>query len=125
MSLARLALLGAIDRLAGEATPSQLAPSERFRSSQSSCAFAHLEADALIEHQADAHDRRKTRVRLIIRSHAALSGERMRREEWLAAVVSTCLNRTEQQLLVDAGALLERIANFEHPSSNPSQKESV
>jgi hypothetical protein len=95
------------------------------RSSQSSCAFAHREADALIEHQADAYDRRKTRVRLSIRGHTALSGERMRREEWLAAIISACLNRTEEQLLVDAGALLERIANFEHPSSNRPQKESV
>jgi len=111
-SWARLLLLGAIDRHGGEATPSRLAEAESMRSSNLAAALRDLEADGLIIRTPDAEDRRKVRVQLSDAGRALLHDNRARRERWLAEAVSACLTEEERARLIDAGALLERIAAY-------------
>ncbi|QLL16100.1 MarR family winged helix-turn-helix transcriptional regulator [Pseudomonas chlororaphis] len=116
--LAQLALLGAIDRFAGEATPSALAATEQMRSPNLASQLRALEGMGLIQRTPDAQDRRKVRVSLTEDGREALHRNRIGRDEWLAATMLACLTPQEQQLLADAGMLLERIAKFENPSTH-------
>ncbi|RUL79794.1 MarR family winged helix-turn-helix transcriptional regulator [Dyella choica] len=108
--LAQLTVLGAIDRLADQATPSALAAAERVRSSNLASLLRSMEESDLIRRVADTEDRRKIRVSLTRHGRAVLHQDRVRRDQWLAATIQACLTRAEQQLLAEAGALLDRIA---------------
>lgn len=110
-SWAQLLLLGAIDRHCGEATPSQLAASERMRSSNLAAALRELEADGLLIRTPDGEDRRKVRVKLTPEGLRLLHESRTRREAWLSGAMASCLTAEEQALLITAGYLIARIAN--------------
>lgn len=112
---ARLLLLGAIDRLGSDATPSLLAASEGMRSSNLAKALRDLEEDALIVRIPDAEDRRKVRVQLTEVGHRLLGESRTRREDWLVDVMQTRLTAKERERLIEAGHLMERIAKFPEP----------
>jgi DNA-binding MarR family transcriptional regulator len=116
-SWARLLLLGAIDRHGGAATPSRLAEAESMRSSNLAAALRDLEADGLILRTPDAEDRRKVRVQLSEAGRELLHANRARRERWLAEAVDACLTEEERARLIDAGALLERIAAYSEPDT--------
>ncbi|MDF8316193.1 MULTISPECIES: MarR family winged helix-turn-helix transcriptional regulator [Serratia] len=109
-SWAQLMLLGAIDRHGGEATPSLLAESERMRSSNLAAALRELEADGLLVRTPDAEDKRRVRVRLTPAGLGLLQQSRSRREAWLLAAMESCLTEREQALLIEAGALMARLA---------------
>ncbi|AWC73106.1 homoprotocatechuate degradation operon regulator%2C HpaR [Serratia marcescens] len=109
-SWAQLMLLGAIDRHGGEATPSLLAESERMRSSNLAAALRELEADGLLVRTPDAEDKRRVRVRLTHAGLGLLQESRSRREAWLLAAMENCLTEREQALLIEAGALMARLA---------------
>ena len=108
--LAQLSLLGTIDRLAPQATPSALAWAERMRSSNLDSLLRSMEESGLIRRVVDTKDRRKIRVSLTRHGRLVLQQDRLRRDQWLASTIQTCLTRQEQQLLAEAGALLDRIA---------------
>lgn len=108
--LAQLSLLGTIDRLAQQATPSALAGAERMRSSNLASLLRSMEESGLIRRVVDTKDRRKIRVSLTRHGRLVLQQDRLRRDQWLASTIQTCLTRQEQQLLAEAGALLDRIA---------------
>lgn len=112
MPWARLLLMGAIDRLGKDATPSLLAASEGMRSSNLAKALRDLEEDDLIVRIPDAEDRRKVRVQLTEVGRRLLSESRARREHWLVDVMQTRLTAKERERLIEAGHLMERIATF-------------
>jgi DNA-binding MarR family transcriptional regulator len=112
-SWARLLVLGAIDRHNGNATPSQLAATENMQSSNLAAALRELEADELIVRTPDIEDRRKVRVQVTRAGRQLLEESRTRRDTWLAKAVETSLSGEERQQLLDAGALLERIARYD------------
>lgn len=115
MPWARLLLMGAIDRLGKDATPSRLAASEGMRSSNLAKALRDLEEDALIVRIPDAEDRRKVRVQLTEVGRRLLGESRARREHWLIDVMQTRLTAKERKRLIEAGDLMERIATFPEP----------
>ncbi|SMF99334.1 MarR family winged helix-turn-helix transcriptional regulator [Burkholderia singularis] len=121
VQFSQLLLLGAIDRLGGDVTPSELAAAEQLRSSNLATLLRELEGNGHIERHADPHDGRKTRVSLTANGKRLLYGNRTKREEWLVRAMNECLTADERALLVAASPLLERLAQYEDaPGGEPS-----
>jgi DNA-binding MarR family transcriptional regulator len=74
--------------------------------------LADLEHGGLVERRPDEVDRRQVLVELTPQGRELLSVERRRREDWLSLAISERLTREEQALLVDAVALLRRLAEL-------------
>jgi len=110
-SWTRMLLISAIDRCGDTATPSLLASSEAMRSAHVAAVLRDLESAGLIVRSTDSEDRRKTRLRLTEGGLEALESSRQQRDLWLNAALVQCLTREEQQLLIAAGSLLEKLAN--------------
>jgi DNA-binding MarR family transcriptional regulator len=117
---AQLTLLGAIVRLGAEATPAALAKAERLQSSNLAALLRELDAYRLITRSTDSQDRRKIRVSLTRKGYEVLEINRKQRDEWLANAIATCLDEDEQARLIEAGALLARIAAFD-ANLNPAR----
>jgi len=108
--IAQLMLLSKIERLAGAASPSELAALEGVRPQNLSATLAELEKQALIVRQSAAGDKRKVVVSLTQLGVDALAANRVERESWLARSMTQHLNAAEIELLRRAGILLERLA---------------
>ena len=104
-----LAVLGAIDRAGGEATPTELARGESLRSSNLAGLLRELEGGGLIRRLPDPEDGRRVRVQLSAAGAAALRRNRQLRDGWLQARLDG-LGDSDRALLLRAGALLERLA---------------
>ncbi|EKQ6418173.1 TPA: MarR family transcriptional regulator [Pseudomonas aeruginosa] len=115
VQFSQLVVLGAIDRLGGDVTPSELAAAERMRSSNLAALLRELERGGLIVRHADPQDGRRTRVSLSSEGRRNLYGNRAKREEWLVRAMHACLDESERALLAAAGPLLTRLAQFEEP----------
>ncbi|HEJ1606697.1 MarR family winged helix-turn-helix transcriptional regulator [Pseudomonas aeruginosa] len=115
VQFSQLVVLGAIDRLGGDVTPSELAAAERMRSSNLAALLRELERGGLIVRHADPQDGRRTRVSLSSEGRRNLYGNRVKREEWLVRAMYACLDESERALLAAAGPLLTRLAQFEEP----------
>jgi DNA-binding MarR family transcriptional regulator len=73
---------------------------------------ADLEQRGLVERRPDEVDRRQILVELTAQGRELLGVERRRHEDWLSLAISEQLTTEEQQLLVDALALLRRLAEL-------------
>ena len=113
MPLSRLMLLGALLRLGGTASPTELGTVEGLRSSNVAALLRGLEKDGLVVRSADAGDRRRLHVVITPAGTQAVLENRSRREAWLSQAMADCLNAEERALLLAAGALLERLAEYQ------------
>jgi DNA-binding MarR family transcriptional regulator len=111
ISFSQISLLGAIERLGGEATPSALASAEGLRSSNFAALLRCLESDKLVIRKPDVTDKRKARVSLTPLGITTLEHHRYRREQWLASAIQQCLSAQERTVLFEAGKLIERLAH--------------
>ena len=103
------AVLGRLDR-DGAQSVSELAAAELVRPQSMAQTVGELEADGLVVRRRDPGDRRRALVELTGEGRAVLLADRRRREGWLASAIAEDLSADEQQLLVDAVALLRRLA---------------
>lgn len=120
VQFSQLVVLGVIDRLGGDVTPSALASAERMRSSNLAALLRELEGGGLIQRHADPADGRKSRVSLTASGKRMLYGNRAKREEWLVRAMHACLTVGERELLAAAGPLLERLAQFDEAAGAAS-----
>ena len=74
--------------------------------------LAALERQGLIERHADPHDGRRQVVTLSAAGKAAFHGSRTARNDWLTQRIRSTLSPDETQLLIDAAALIERLAQL-------------
>ena len=111
LPIAHLAVLSRLDR-AGPQTTSGLAAGERVRPQSMAQTLADLEQSGLVERRPNEADRRQVLVELTAQGRELLGVERRRREDWLSLAISEQLTTEEQQLLVDALALLRRLAEL-------------
>src|SRR5262245_38172477 len=111
LPIAHLAVLSRLDR-AGPQTTSGLAAGERVRPQSMAQTLADLEQSGLVERRPDEVDRRQVLVELTAHGRELLGVERRRREDWLSLAISDQLTTEEQPLLVDALALLRRLAEL-------------
>ena len=113
MPLSRLMLLGALLRLGGTASPTELGTVEGLRSSNVAALLRGLEKDGLVVRSADAGDRRRLHVVITDAGIQAVLENRSRREAWLSQAMAACLTAEERALLIAAGVLLERLAEYQ------------
>jgi DNA-binding MarR family transcriptional regulator len=73
---------------------------------------ADLQGDGLIDRRPDASDRRQVMLELTDAGRQLLKEERRRRESWLAKAMADELSPAERDLLVDATAVLRRLAEL-------------
>jgi DNA-binding MarR family transcriptional regulator len=108
-SLSQGAVLGRLDR-EGTKSIGDLAAAERVRPQSMTQTVSDLEVDGLIARRADPADGRRTLVELTEQGLQTLEQDRRQREGWLARAIAEDLSAEEQQALMQALALLRRLA---------------
>jgi DNA-binding MarR family transcriptional regulator len=109
-AMPQLAVLGRLDRR-GPASVSDLAAAERMRPQSMAQTVRDLETAGLVTRRADPDDGRRALVELTGAGTHALSRSRAHREGWLAETLERDFDQHDRELLRDAVALLERIAD--------------
>ncbi|MGK9235986.1 MarR family transcriptional regulator [Inquilinus limosus] len=118
--LSKLMLLAALLRLGGTASPTELATVEGLRSSNVAALLRGLEKDGMVRREVDAGDRRRLHVVITDAGAQAVLANRSRREAWMAEAAATCLTAEERAQLIAAGALLQRLAEYQEGGSTAS-----
>ncbi len=108
-SLSQGAVLGRLDR-EGTRSIGDLAVAERVRPQSMTQTIGDLEADGLIVRRPDPADGRRMLVELTEQGLRTLEQDRREREGWLARAIAEDLSAQEQQVLMQALALLRRLA---------------
>ncbi|MGH2889696.1 MAG: MarR family winged helix-turn-helix transcriptional regulator [Solirubrobacteraceae bacterium] len=111
LPIGHLAVLSRLDR-AGPQTASRLAAAEHMRPQSMAQTVAELEGEGLVKRIPDTADRRQLLVDLTVAGRKFLRTERQRRENWLAQAIADELSPREQGLLVEAVAILRRLAEL-------------
>ncbi|GAN55742.1 MarR family winged helix-turn-helix transcriptional regulator [Tanticharoenia sakaeratensis] len=111
-SWTRMLVLSAIDRLGVGATPSAIGRAEDMRSPQVAAVLRDLENSGLVLRATDATDRRVTRLVLTGAGQMLLDESRRRRDMWLSRAMDARLSDDEREVVMRAGLLLERLADF-------------
>ncbi|MDA3627728.1 MarR family transcriptional regulator [Saccharopolyspora oryzae] len=109
LTLGRMAVLGRLER-DGPATTSGLAVAERVTPQSMARMVQHLISAGLAERAPDPDDRRAAIIRITDTGRERVQQDRDRREAWLAQAM-TELSDVEQDLLVLAARLLDRLAD--------------
>jgi DNA-binding MarR family transcriptional regulator len=107
----QLAVLSRLDR-GGPQTTSGLAAAEHMRPQSMAEVVAELQSDGLVDRTPDPTDRRQLLVALTQEGREFIKSERRRREDWLSRAIADEFNSREQALLVEAVALLRRLAEL-------------
>ncbi len=108
-SLSQGAVLGRLDR-EGTKSIGDLALAERVRPQSMTQTISDLEADGLIARRPDPADGRRILVELTELGLRTLQEDRRQREGWLAQAIADDLSAEEQRVLMQALALLRRLA---------------
>jgi DNA-binding MarR family transcriptional regulator len=107
--VAQASVLSRLD-LDGAQTTSDLATAERVRPQSMAQTLAELETAGLIDRRPDPADRRRVLIELTTLGHEKVFEARGRREDWLAAAIAAELDPEEQQTLLAAVPLLQRLS---------------
>jgi DNA-binding MarR family transcriptional regulator len=108
-SLSQGAVLGRLDR-EGTMSIGDMAEAERVRPQSMTQTVSDLEGEGLIERRPDPTDGRRTLIALTDEGRRMLGEDRRQREGWLARAIADDLSPHEQQVLMEALALLRRLA---------------
>jgi DNA-binding MarR family transcriptional regulator len=109
-SITQASVLSRLDR-EGARTTSLLAAAERVRPQSMAQTLAELETDGLVSRRPDPEDGRRVLIELTRAGRERLREDRRRREDWLAEAIASELSRGEQETLLEAVPLLERLAH--------------
>jgi DNA-binding MarR family transcriptional regulator len=110
MGIARLSVLGHLHR-AGPMTPTELARSDRVKLQTLTRLLAELEGEGWIARAAHASDGRQSVLSLTRAGAQQLGAHVRQREASLAQAILQQLSADEQALLVQACALIDRVAD--------------
>jgi DNA-binding MarR family transcriptional regulator len=97
----------------GPTTTTALAQAEHVRRQSMAETLAVLQADGLITSEQDPNDGRKTLITATRKGKALLRNIPTAREAWLNVAIHALLDPSEQQLLLKAAAVMNRIADSE------------
>lgn len=107
-------VLGAILRLPPGSGPSQVADELNMAGSNVAAALRELERAALIRRERDQMDGRRTRL-FVTNSGSEMTKERREdRDSWFLQALQATLTQKEQDLLMNAGNLMERVFQYEY-----------
>lgn len=107
-----LSVLGHLHRR-GPLSPGDIASLERVQPQSLTRTLTNLETNGLTLREPDLADARRSLLAITSAGLTALRAEMDRRDDWLAAAMSTALTDTEIGLLRLAGELMERLADAE------------
>jgi DNA-binding MarR family transcriptional regulator len=107
--VALLTVLGRLDR-DGPASTSDLAAAERMRPQSMAQTVHELETAGLVTRLPDATDKRRWFVELTQAGQTKLQATHAAREDWLSDTLERELDADERELLHQAVAVLDRIA---------------
>lgn len=110
ITMAQVSVLKRLDR-EGVMTCGALAQADRVRPQSMSTILSALEAQGLVARRADPDDRRRVVMSLTSAGELALQGVRRLREEQLGRAIEDNLTVEEQQTLIDALQLIERLVD--------------
>jgi DNA-binding MarR family transcriptional regulator len=114
LTLSQLSALSRLDRL-GAATLSELAAEECVRPQSMARTLDALEAAGLAGREPHPTDRRQHVMRLTASGRVVIDQNRTRRDTWLARAMATALSPDERTLLIRAGAVMDRLAEYVDP----------
>jgi DNA-binding MarR family transcriptional regulator len=117
VTASQLSALSAIEKR-GDLSLGELAAIERVAPPSMTRIAARLEERGLVVRRVDAADRRVARVAVTEAGHAILDETRTRRDAYLAARIGS-LSPEDQDLLLRALPILERLAVEEQPALEP------
>jgi DNA-binding MarR family transcriptional regulator len=120
VSLTAARVLGASALLGEEASPRKLAEEARMTSSNVAAALRELERAGLVTREQDPADGRRVLVVVTEAGRSVVAARRRERDTWLGRAIGELLDEREQEILVAAGDLLERLAGYEPPASGPA-----
>jgi len=109
-SVTQASVLSRLDR-DGAQTTSALAAAERVRPQSMAQTLAELEAEGLVSRRPDPADKRQVLIELTEGGRERLRADRRRREDWLSEAVAAELTPEEQETLLAAVPLLQRLAD--------------
>lgn len=95
----------------GAMTITELATAEGVRTQSMGATVASLLAVDMVQGEADPHDGRKTCYSPTPAARALIAANRAMRDDWLVRAIDTQLSASEQQLLLSAIPLLQRLAD--------------
>lgn len=111
LTTSQMIALGRLDRL-GTATLTGLAAGERVRPQSMARTLDTLEAAGLISRSPHPTDRRQHMITLTDTGRAVIAWDRRARDAWLATAMAAALSPEEQDLMIRAGALMDRLAEY-------------
>jgi DNA-binding MarR family transcriptional regulator len=95
----------------GPMTASELAAAERVRPQSVAATLAVLDGHGLLERARDPHDGRRQLITLSRAGRALVTDRRRAGEEWLARALQDHFTEAERRTILDAAALLDRLAD--------------
>lgn len=106
-----LQVLGALDRSPDVPRPSELAAELQMTTSNVAAALRVLESSALVVRRPDPADGRKAFIELTGPGKQVVEDIRRTSHEWLLRTMDELLSPEERRILLQAGHLIERIAD--------------
>jgi DNA-binding MarR family transcriptional regulator len=100
----------------GPATTTELGQAEHVRRQSMAETVAALRADGLVETQPDPNDGRKVLIHATPRGRSVLAAIGPAREAWLDSAITGQLAAEEQQILLQAAEIMNRIADSGTPA---------
>ncbi len=113
LSRTAVQVLTAVERSPEPPQPRQLAETTQMTSSNVAAALRELEAAGTVERRRHSDDARRVSVLITAHGRSLVADIRSERDSWLGRAVETLLDPEEQRRLLAAGALLQRLADFE------------
>jgi DNA-binding MarR family transcriptional regulator len=113
LSRTALRVLAAADRADGQAKPRELADELQMTSSNVAAALRQLEAGGFVRREPDRSDARSVSVVPSTSGRKLVADVRNERDTWLGRAIEARLDEREERLLVEAGRLMQRLAEFE------------
>jgi DNA-binding MarR family transcriptional regulator len=110
IALSQMAVLSRVVR-DGPDTASGLAAAEHVKAQSMALTIANLSSQGLIERTSDPLDGRRILVAATEEGRRVVLSVRRSRQAWLARAIATCFSDEEQETLLKAMALLERLAD--------------
>lgn len=110
LTWSQVAVLGYLVR-DGAMTVTELAAAEGVRSQSMGATVACLLDAGMVRGEADARDRRKTRYLPTPACLSLIAANRAKRDDWLVNIIEARFSKDEQDLLIQAIPLLQRLAD--------------
>lgn len=116
-----MSVLGSVAR--HHTSPSGIAEDLQMASSNVATALRELESADLVVRYRDPSDGRRTLIELTAAGEDAVTDHRTRRADWLRRAADATLSPAEQQLLIAAGPLCERLARWDGQSGDGQSRD--